>query len=78
MIDPANETEFSAAKALASELNHVAIQHEGTVTGEHGVGLGKIPYMEAQNGAAYGVMAMLKRAMDPDNILNPGKVVQIN
>ncbi|CUI76790.1 putative FAD-linked oxidoreductase [Cognatishimia activa] len=78
LIDPEDEVEFSAAKALASELNHVAIEHEGTVTGEHGVGLGKIAYMEAQNGAAYGVMAMLKRSMDPDNILNPGKVVQIN
>lgn len=78
LVDPNDPEEVSAAKALVSDLNHLAIKHEGTVTGEHGVGLGKIPYMSAQHGDAYGVMATLKRAMDPDNILNPGKVVSLN
>ena len=48
------------------------------MTGEHGVGVGKLAYMQAQHGDAYGVMTALKRAMDPDNILNPGKLVALN
>lgn len=78
LVDRDNTEEVAAAKALVAELNHLAIKFSGTVTGEHGVGLGKMPYMQAQHGDAYGVMATMKRALDPDNILNPGKVVAIN
>lgn len=78
LVDRDNTEEVAAAKALVAELNHMAIKFSGTVTGEHGVGLGKMPYMQAQHGDAYGVMATMKRALDPDNILNPGKVVAIN
>ena len=48
------------------------------MTGEHGVGLGKKPYMHAEHGDAYAVMATIKQAMDPQNIMNPGKIVSIN
>lgn len=78
LVDRDNTEEVAAAKALVAELNYMAIKFSGTVTGEHGVGLGKMPYMQAQHGDAYGVMATMKRALDPDNILNPGKVVAIN
>jgi len=50
----------------------------GTATGEHGIGVGKLKFMEAEHGEAWHVMADLKRAMDPNNILNPGKMVRIS
>lgn len=78
LVDPENTEEVTAAKALAKDLNYLALKHEGTVTGEHGVGLGKVAYMPAQHGEAYAVMSTLKRALDPDNIFNPGKVVALN
>ncbi|GAA6208030.1 FAD-linked oxidase C-terminal domain-containing protein [Cognatishimia sp. WU-CL00825] len=78
LVDPQNAQEIATAKSLAAKLNHVALSLDGTVTGEHGVGTGKLPYMQAEHGAAYGVMTNLKRSMDPDNILNPGKLVALN
>ena len=48
----------------------------GTVTGEHGVGMGKLHMMEAEHGIAWGVMAELKAALDPFDILNPVKIVR--
>jgi D-lactate dehydrogenase (cytochrome) len=48
---------------------------EGTCTGEHGVGQGKRSYMEREMGAALDVMATIKAAIDPKNIMNPGKIL---
>ncbi|SHG45713.1 FAD-binding oxidoreductase [Cognatishimia maritima] len=78
LVDPKSTEEMAAAKNIANSLNELALKHSGTVTGEHGVGVGKLPYMAAEHGAALGVMAAIKRAMDPQNILNPGKVVPLN
>jgi len=50
----------------------------GTVTGEHGVGMGKLKHMAAEHGEALSVMAVLKRSLDPHNIMNPGKVVLLD
>ena len=47
----------------------------GTITGEHGVGMGKLPLMEAEHGAAWAVMGQIKRALDPQNLMNTGKLV---
>ncbi|MHA3976599.1 FAD-binding oxidoreductase [Halovulum sp. GXIMD14794] len=76
LIEPGNETERDVAMDLAGRMNKRAIGMGGTVTGEHGVGMGKMRYMEAEHGAAWDVMAEIKRALDPKNILNPGKVVR--
>jgi D-lactate dehydrogenase (cytochrome) len=50
---------------------------EGTSTGEHGVGYGKMGFMPAEHGEALAVMGVIKMALDPQNILNPGKIVRI-
>lgn len=76
LIDPDNPAELERAKALASEVNKLALSFGGTVTGEHGVGTGKKRYMPDEHGAAYALMATLKRAVDPKNIMNPGKTVE--
>ena len=78
VVDPEKPEELKTAKALAHRMTERALAHQGTVTGEHGVGLGKMAYMEAEHGAGWQVMADLKRTLDPDNLLNPGKVVQVN
>ena len=77
LIDPNDPYELKRAKSLASKVNHVALSFGGTVTGEHGVGIGKKGYMAKEHGAAYAFMATLKRAVDPKNIMNPGKTVDI-
>lgn len=78
LFDPNDPDDLLRAKALASDVNHVALSFGGTVTGEHGVGTGKKKYMVEEHGAAYALMATLKRAVDPENIMNPGKIVDIN
>ena len=54
-----------------------ALLHGGTITGEHGIGMGKLDLMASEHGLAWSVMAQIKRSMDPQNILNPGKVVRL-
>jgi D-lactate dehydrogenase (cytochrome) len=78
LIDPEKPEDLKEAKRLAHRMNELSLRLGGTVTGEHGVGRGKMEYMEAEHGDAWGVMAQIKRALDPLNILNPGKVVQVN
>ncbi len=78
LIDPKDASELKRAKALAGEISEFSLSVGGTVSGEHGVGLGKQPYMAAEHGDAYAVMGDLKRAFDPMNLMNPGKLVSIN
>lgn len=75
LIDPERPEEFERAKRLADRMAERALRLGGTVTGEHGVGMGKLGHMAAEHGGAWQVMGAIKRALDPDNLLNPGKVV---
>lgn len=78
MIDTEDPAEVKAAENLSHRIAERSLRLGGTVTGEHGVGIGKIKYMEDEHGAAYGVMREIKRTLDPNNILNPGKLVSLN
>ncbi|MFK8083106.1 MAG: FAD-binding oxidoreductase [Granulosicoccus sp.] len=78
LINPEDSDEMQNAQRLAGEINQVALECGGTVTGEHGVGTGKKKYMLDEHGDAYALMGVLKKAIDPDNIMNPGKLVSVN
>lgn len=75
LVDPNNVEEMDTARDLATAVNKIALSLGGTVTGEHGVGTGKRKYMEAEHGSAWALMRRLKDAVDPENIMNPGKLV---
>ena len=71
-----NQEEVRRAQAFVDRLAKRALAMEGTVTGEHGVGQGKIEYLETEHGiAAIEVMSAIKRALDPHGIMNPGKML---
>jgi D-lactate dehydrogenase (cytochrome) len=77
VFDPANEAEVAEAERLAGRIATRALAMGGTCTGEHGIGYGKMKYLEAEHGPALEVMRAIKRALDPDNRMNPGKMVKI-
>ena len=60
---------------LCDRLARRALEMGGTCTGEHGVGMGKMKYMRAEHGDAVDVMRMIKQAIDPENLMNPGKML---
>lgn len=76
LVDPNKPEDYAEAQRLNERLVQRALALDGTITGEHGVGLGKMKFMEAEHGpAALGVMRAIKRALDPQNLLNPGKML---
>ncbi len=75
IVDPDNPKDIEVAEQMNHRLVERAIAMEGTCTGEHGIGFGKIDFMDAEHGAGVDVMRMVKRSMDPHNIMNPGKIV---
>ncbi len=75
LLDMADADELARAETYISWLNDMAISMDGTCTGEHGIGQGKRPYLVKELGGAVDVMAAIKRALDPDNIMNPGKIL---
>ncbi|HWA44424.1 MAG TPA: FAD-linked oxidase C-terminal domain-containing protein [Hypericibacter adhaerens] len=77
IFDPADRAETAKIEALNGRLVRRALAMGGTCTGEHGVGYGKIDFVEAEHGPAVEAMRRLKRAFDPDNIMNPGKILRI-
>jgi D-lactate dehydrogenase (cytochrome) len=77
MIDPDRPEEIAEAACLNDRMVARALAMDGTCTGEHGVGYGKMDFLVAEHGEAVAVMRSIKQALDPDNILNPGKIVRI-
>jgi D-lactate dehydrogenase (cytochrome) len=75
LMDPEDATEVAQVERFVARLNERAIRMEGTCTGEHGIGQGKVGFMRAEHGRGVEVMRLIKRALDPDNILNPGKIL---
>jgi D-lactate dehydrogenase (cytochrome) len=77
LIDPEDPDDLKRVKECNERLVRRAIALGGTCTGEHGVGMGKMTYVEIEHGEAVELMRTLKRAFDPDNIMNPGKMVRL-
>ena len=78
VLDMNDENEVKEAERINERLVARALSMDGTCTGEHGVGLGKIKYMTEEHGPAISVMRALKTAIDPQNIMNPGKMLPGN
>jgi D-lactate dehydrogenase (cytochrome) len=77
VLDPASESELDEARRLNERMVARALAMGGTCSGEHGVGYGKMKYLAAEHGAGLDVMKAIKRALDPDNRMNPGKIVDV-
>ncbi len=74
-IDPDDDGMLAKALELDKRLVQRALEMGGTCTGEHGIGMGKLKHMRNEHGAAVDAMRAIKIALDPQNIMNPGKVV---
>jgi D-lactate dehydrogenase (cytochrome) len=74
LLNKKNPQEVAEAERINEEIVHYALNRGGTCTGEHGVGLGKAKYQRLEHGAAYEVMKTIKKSLDPNGILNPGKI----
>ena len=74
-VDTENQEELAELKDLADQIAYLALDNNGTMTGEHGIGLGKKHLLEKQVGSgSYQVMKLLKNSIDPKNLMNPGKI----
>jgi D-lactate dehydrogenase (cytochrome) len=78
LISPDDPNALAEAKAFNDRLVDRALSMEGTCTGEHGIGSGKIKSLKKEHGDAVDLMVALKRTFDPDNLMNPGKVVPLD
>lgn len=74
LVDRSLPEELAEAERLNDRLIARALMMDGTCTGEHGIGIGKIQYLQAEHGDGVSVMRQLKQAIDPDNLMNPGKI----
>lgn len=78
LLDPDDAGETARANAVSDRMVRRALAMGGTCTGEHGIGYGKIDYLEAEHPGGVGLMRRVKRALDPGNIMNPGKVLRLD
>lgn len=76
LVDPDQPAEMEEAKRLSHRMAERALALGGTCTGEHGIGMGKLDYMAAEHGEGWDVMGQIKRALDPQDLMNPGKLVR--
>ena len=77
MMNMEDADEVARAQEFNGRIVEYALERGGTCTGEHGVGLGKQKYQQQEHGAALEVMEKIKRALDPNNLLNPGKNIKV-
>ena len=77
MFDQNDPEQRKKVEGFLGRLADRAIAMEGTCTGEHGIGQGKMKYLRGEVGAGVDMMRQIKQALDPQNILNPGKVVSL-
>ena len=77
IIDPDDAEEMARSEALNERMVMRALAMGGTCTGEHGIGTGKMAFLQAEHGEAVAVMRALKLALDPDNLMNPGKMLRV-
>jgi D-lactate dehydrogenase (cytochrome) len=75
LVREGDAEELSRAKAAAERMVERSLAMGGTSTGEHGIGVGKLGYMAREHGGGWAMMGAIKAALDPDNIMNPGKLV---
>lgn len=74
IMDPLNPDEVERTHKVAEAIHRLALDMQGSTTGEHGVGFARAPYMEEEHGKALDVMWSIKKAIDPKLIMNPGKI----
>ena len=77
-FDPNNKESYKKIRAFNDTLIRKALELNGTITGEHGVGLHKKEYLLEQHPDNIPVMKSIKRTLDPNNIMNPGKIFDLN
>ncbi|MBA2535181.1 MAG: FAD-binding protein [Rubrobacter sp.] len=73
-VDPGDEADQERAEAVNAEIVDYALKRGGTCTGEHGIGLGKTGHLEREHGDSLPLMREIKRIVDPNGIMNPGKI----
>ena len=76
--DPNKEGEYEKIKTLSNKLIDKTLELEGTITGEHGIGLHKKAYLLKEHGDNIPLMKSIKRSIDQNNIMNPGKIFDLN
>jgi D-lactate dehydrogenase (cytochrome) len=77
LVDPTKPEELKEAERINERLVMRALSMDGTCTGEHGIGYGKVDFLVAEHGEAVAVMRAIKQTLDPHNLMNPGKIVRI-
>lgn len=78
VIDPGSPSELQEVMEFSHQIATKALSVGGTCTGEHGVGLGKVDLLEEESPSAVNLMRRIKRALDPENLMNPGKVIRVD
>jgi glycolate oxidase len=74
LVDPVSQTSWAHGEMAVGEIYDTVIRLGGTVSGEHGIGISKAPYFKKERSSALSTMVAIKKALDPDNIFNPGKM----
>ncbi len=77
LINTEDPKEIELCETFLDRLGHLAFEMDGTCTGEHGIGQGKVGFMRTEHGVGIDMMRAIKKAIDPDNIMNPGKILPV-